>query len=591
MDRALAVGVVLVFLAAFFSAYFIARIVPEAPSILEFEEHDELVLRVDSEGDACGEVSFYLPPSPFTDVFKQVVLLTRIESYAQSIEEELRNSFALRGLEVDNIWAVVKFNAGMRIDATLRVHRVARWTGEGWRIDFGWINPEDAAEEELGEQKIERLLYRSFARDSGYEDANFWQFYTTSIQLPADASGVVLLSSTDSEYVDYGGGSYLQSSLSLEQENEVWVLSENGVRFVTTQNEFTIEPSALADNVVSLALTFSAPMPENWSFVESVEQVRLDLKFGRELREKYPVVENGSIYWLTPAQILYNAARYLLAENAALESKAVASPENESGEWGAVWRWLSREEYRELAEQVVLKVDETGRAPSTVDTPVGHMRFRDVLYLFLRVVHEVAENGAQPENVLVAPVPSGQLEWGAVKVPASYAYFLLPDSYVITGTELVENVLASLPDNLDRRALAEEIADWTSSALSYSPSYSPLTSEKVLSSRRGQCRDYTNAYLALARTAGLPSRRVIGWVYSSWVPPAGWGHSSTTTSEGKTVALHAWVEVYVPDEGWIPLDPQYSGAHVGELPNAPYREFRQSWVNALAAYEVARGLL
>lgn len=557
---------------------------------MEIEEQDELVLRISEDGGATASLSFYLAPSPFTDFFKEAVLFEDVENYIRALEESLRTSFSAHGFEIDNIRALIMFDSGVRIKVTLDVSGPVRWTENGWRLDFAWIDPEAVAEEELGEEEVERLLFLGLAHDLGYGDAEFRQSYTTRVRLPRAAENVVLADERRLQRIHYGGRSYSVSTIALKRDNGFWVLEENGLKSVSASDEFKITPEELAENVVPLSLTFSAPPPLRWSFEDSIEPLRLDLKFGRELRENYPVVENGEIYWMTPAQILYNLALRLLSENAALDPSPIAPPENEAGDWRTAWRVLSRPEYLRLAESVVSEISGSLRAPGALESPHGPLRFRDALYLFLRVFRR-AENAGLPENVLIAPVPSGRLRWGEVELPARYAYYLLPDPYVITGTELVENVLAGLPPGLDNRGLAEAIADWTSSALSYSPEYSPPTSEQVILRRRGQCRDYTNAYLALARTAGLPARRVVGWVRSNQTPPAGWGFSSTVLPSGERVALHAWVEVYIPGEGWIPLDPQYPGARAGDLPNPPYEQFRQSWFSALAGYETARGLL
>jgi transglutaminase-like putative cysteine protease len=116
-----------------------------------------------------------------------------------------------------------------------------------------------------------------------------------------------------------------------------------------------------------------------------------------------------------------------------------------------------------------------------------------------------------------------------------------------------------------------------------------------LISRKGQCRDYTNVYLALSRTAGIPARRVSGWVITEWQPPAGWEFVVGTTPDGKTVASHAWIQVFVPGEGWVQVEPQSKkpDLYVGELPYEVYKqvEVKQTWMEALAAYETARGLI
>jgi transglutaminase-like putative cysteine protease len=221
------------------------------------------------------------------------------------------------------------------------------------------------------------------------------------------------------------------------------------------------------------------------------------------------------------------------------------------------------------------------------------MRFRDVLYTLTRILSYYGDSGKLPDQINLAPVPSGDLVWGNTVIPANHAYYLLSDSYVITNGAGVNGVLENIRDSLDYRSLAEEICNWTGSNISYELYFRPPTSEDVLISRKGQCRDFTNVYLAMARTAGLPARRVSGWIVSEWQPPAGWEFVVTTLPDGRTVGSHAWVQVYLPGEGWVPVEPQTKRPflYVGELPYEVYRQTEQTWMNALAGYETATGPL
>jgi transglutaminase-like putative cysteine protease len=68
----------------------------------------------------------------------------------------------------------------------------------------------------------------------------------------------------------------------------------------------------------------------------------------------------------------------------------------------------------------------------------------------------------------------------------------------------------------------------------------PFTSEKVLLTRNGSCRDLAVLYIDAARAAGLAARFVSGYYFD---------HSP------KHPQLHAWAEVYIPGGGWRGYDP------------------------------------
>jgi transglutaminase-like putative cysteine protease len=71
--------------------------------------------------------------------------------------------------------------------------------------------------------------------------------------------------------------------------------------------------------------------------------------------------------------------------------------------------------------------------------------------------------------------------------------------------------------------------------------------DEVLHLRRGVCQDFAHVQLACLRALGLPARYVSGYLVTT--PPPG---------KPKLVgadASHAWLAVWVPDLGWLPLDP------------------------------------
>ncbi|MEZ5305391.1 MAG: transglutaminase family protein [Verrucomicrobiales bacterium] len=70
---------------------------------------------------------------------------------------------------------------------------------------------------------------------------------------------------------------------------------------------------------------------------------------------------------------------------------------------------------------------------------------------------------------------------------------------------------------------------------------------EVFEMKRGVCQDFAHFMLACLRTAGLPGRYVSGYILT--LPPPG-----QERLQGAD-ASHAWVSIYLPDTGWIDLDP------------------------------------
>ena len=67
--------------------------------------------------------------------------------------------------------------------------------------------------------------------------------------------------------------------------------------------------------------------------------------------------------------------------------------------------------------------------------------------------------------------------------------------------------------------------------------------DEIWKIKAGVCQDFAHVLLVMLRIAGIPARYVSGYICPK-------GHE--LRGEGAT---HAWVETYIPTQGWIGLDP------------------------------------
>jgi transglutaminase-like putative cysteine protease len=72
-----------------------------------------------------------------------------------------------------------------------------------------------------------------------------------------------------------------------------------------------------------------------------------------------------------------------------------------------------------------------------------------------------------------------------------------------------------------------------------------------LSVGAGVCQDFAHLLLGLVRKRGLPGRYVSGYL----VPQTAASPDAKLQEVVGGSASHAWAEVYLPDSGWIGLDP------------------------------------
>lgn len=84
-------------------------------------------------------------------------------------------------------------------------------------------------------------------------------------------------------------------------------------------------------------------------------------------------------------------------------------------------------------------------------------------------------------------------------------------------------------------------------SFSYVPGSTSAASpvDHILQSGRGVCQDYAHVMIAIARSWGIPSRYVSGYLSETGQP----GEQAVGN------ATHAWVECLLPNLGWIGFDP------------------------------------
>jgi transglutaminase-like putative cysteine protease len=102
-------------------------------------------------------------------------------------------------------------------------------------------------------------------------------------------------------------------------------------------------------------------------------------------------------------------------------------------------------------------------------------------------------------------------------------------------------------------AILTHVAD----AIKYS--YNPKQYDALygLTTGTGNCQNFAHLAVALLRASGIPARVSIGQALKDkWKIPLDKMGSSLVQGLGE--GLHAWIEVWYPDLGWMPCDPQQS---------------------------------
>ena len=161
------------------------------------------------------------------------------------------------------------------------------------------------------------------------------------------------------------------------------------------------------------------------------------------------------------------------------------------------------------------------------------------------------ESEALPEGSLeLTTQEARQILTGSLPLVFDY---LQPTDMVKIGREAVQwakrylagqVVLRKGLENLNR-AIYENF-QYRKGATNFSTDVSTIWRDRI-----GVCQDFAHIMLSVLRTAGLPSRYVCGYIETS--PPR--GDNGEEKRLVGSVATHAWVEVLLPGQHWVALDP------------------------------------
>jgi transglutaminase-like putative cysteine protease len=189
--------------------------------------------------------------------------------------------------------------------------------------------------------------------------------------------------------------------------------------------------------------------------------------------------------------------------------------------------------------------DHLGNFVHHFDVPSAHRQ----LAIIAEATVDVTPRPALPERL------SGDA-WGQLRAHLTTGDFweMLSPSQFAHWSALTEEFAGQvgMPDReqaaqRDPLELLLELNSTLPREITYVPKSTRVDSpvDDALRNRQGVCQDYAHIMIALVRRMGIPCRYVSGYLFHK----AG---SKVRSTEGAT---HAWVEAYLPELGWVGLDP------------------------------------
>jgi transglutaminase-like putative cysteine protease len=132
--------------------------------------------------------------------------------------------------------------------------------------------------------------------------------------------------------------------------------------------------------------------------------------------------------------------------------------------------------------------------------------------------------------------------------------YLAPSKYVQSNDSAVKKTAETLVSNARYESAAvTSIMLWVSDKLKYDGNVTNHDAAWTLQNKRGTCENYAQLSLALLRSVGIPARYVSGYLVGGDITVSG---PISTYDYRWDAGPHAWIDVYYPDIGWGPYEPQ-----------------------------------
>lgn len=138
---------------------------------------------------------------------------------------------------------------------------------------------------------------------------------------------------------------------------------------------------------------------------------------------------------------------------------------------------------------------------------------------------------------------------GAAEVASVEPFMQLPEG-MNRMRQLSSQVTSSAPTPYKK---AELIKEYLQANYTYTTNLPPVDKNNpvegfLFDSKKGHCEFFATSMALMLRASGVPARVVNGFLGGVW------------NSAGEYMAVrqgdaHAWVEVYIPEYGWVPFDP------------------------------------
>ncbi len=195
---------------------------------------------------------------------------------------------------------------------------------------------------------------------------------------------------------------------------------------------------------------------------------------------------------------------------------------------------------QELLEDVVFDPPPTAILRDQWDQEVAHFEFKNLSASEFVTVRMTAKAMLYQNRYFVFPDQVGSLD--AIPNDIKEKYLVDDTKFSMNDPVIQKAVSAAVGDERNPYWIARNIFNYLIDNMYYELAGGWNIAPTVLERGNGSCSEYSFVYISMCRAAGLPARYVGSIVIR--------GDDASTDD-----VFHRWVEVYLPEYGWIPVDP------------------------------------
>ncbi|NND39779.1 MAG: transglutaminase domain-containing protein [Pseudomonadales bacterium] len=178
----------------------------------------------------------------------------------------------------------------------------------------------------------------------------------------------------------------------------------------------------------------------------------------------------------------------------------------------------------------------------------GYLEAANQLPIRISVDVTVERAGAE----LAEPVASTAL---GLQERNAFKQYLKPNNLVLVGAPILDPIRAEIHQRVnsdDPARIARGIYDWVVENVEYKKvgnGWGNGDTYWACTERYGNCTDFHALFISLARSEGIPARFEIGFPLPDDRPA------------GQVGGYHCWVQFYLPETGWFPIDASEAFKH------------------------------